>query len=110
MNILSLNGHFATRTSARRDMPRVAQRGANDTDFACEVSIDGHWLAISMQDAIAISPERIKRCTECGGRVRVHRRFSDGQLPRVEHLEAHSGCSLTKGFDGLRRRHRNALA
>jgi hypothetical protein len=38
----------------------------------CEVKAFGKWELVSIDKALSLNKERIKRCPECHGRVRAH--------------------------------------
>ncbi|TDU00784.1 hypothetical protein DFO45_0288 [Azorhizobium sp. AG788] len=82
------------------------------TDHECEIrSLDGGWEAVGVEEALGLPSSLLKRCPECHGRVRVHRASVNGMRAHFEHMEAHRGCSLSRGvpFSGVSSPHPVAL-
>lgn len=75
----------------------------------CEVKVRGEWVAVTIEDALRLDRDRLKRCSECHGRVRAHARGQDGMRPHFEHFERHSGCSKGDCFSGEKSYHRKRM-
>ena len=81
----------------------------NDT---CEVKVGAIWVAVTLDKALALHPDRIKRCVECHGGVRAHKTAVNGMQPHFEHFDAHPGCSRSRSvkFSGISRLHPRAVS
>jgi hypothetical protein len=75
----------------------------------CELKILEGWQPITLDEALSLHPDRVKRCPVCHGRVRAHKAGDDGAAARFEHVQTHLGCYLASDFDGNPRPHRKAL-
>ena len=77
---------------------------------ACEVQVKGVWVPVSLDEALnRLDASRTKRCVECHGQVRAHRRGDNGMAAHFEHLERHEGCSFGASFNGVKTPHRRSL-
>jgi len=77
-------------------------------ESTCELKIKGLREVITLEQALRLDKDRIKRCPECHGRVRAHGVGKSGTA-HFEHFENNPGCSLGYNFDGIKRRHRRRL-
>jgi len=75
----------------------------------CELKVRGVWTRITLEDALRLDKDRIKRCLECQGQVRAHQAGKNGEAAHFEHYERNPGCSLGHFFDGTPRMHRKPL-
>ena len=76
----------------------------------CEVRVRGQWIRISLEDALRLDKDRLKRCPYCHGRVRAHATGKNGEVAHFEHYEAYSGCMWCYKYDGGgQRMHRKPL-
>jgi hypothetical protein len=82
---------------------------ANLPDQGCELRVREGWQPITLEEALALHPSRIKRCPICHGQVRAHQAAHNGMMAHFEHVELHPGCYLGSDFDGNPRPHRKAL-
>jgi hypothetical protein len=73
----------------------------------CELKVFGGWQPITLEEALGLHPDRIKRCPVCHGRVRA-RQAENGVGALVEHYITDPGCYLVEAFDGNPRPHRRA--
>ena len=71
----------------------------------CEVKIDGKWVTIDHETAVAAHLSDLKRCPDCRGRV-LH--YQGGQH-HFGHHTAHTGCRLAWNYSGKPSRHPDAL-
>jgi hypothetical protein len=78
-------------------------------ETGCELRILQGWEPITLEEALKLHPDRVKRCPICHGRVRAQKAADDGMVARFEHFEVHPGCYLESAFDGNPRPHRKAL-
>jgi hypothetical protein len=76
---------------------------------AWEVKVRGEWQRITLQDALRLDKDRLKRCPECYGRVRAHSVGKNGEAAHFEHFEQNPGCYLGHNFDGTKRSHRKPM-
>ena len=78
----------------------------------CEVKVGKDWVVITIDKALELHPDRIKRCPECHGKVRAHKTSVDGMRAHFEHFDAHAGCSRSRGvrFSGRSTRHPKAIS
>jgi hypothetical protein len=69
------------------------------TDNAmCEVRHRrGPWRRLSAKEALPLNTQTEKRCVECHGRVLA---LQVGGTTRIQHAQAHSGCTLGATYDG----------
>jgi len=81
-----------------------------DKDY-CEANYGNGWMLLSIEGALELNPETPKRCPECHGAVRAHKASVNGMRPHFEHLEAHEGCTRSRGvsFSGRSTPHPNPL-
>ncbi len=76
----------------------------------CEIKVGGNWQSFSIDAALALEPETLKRCPACNGRVRAHKKAVTGQKAHFEHITGHGGCSrMGKYFDGIPSLHPDPL-
>jgi hypothetical protein len=75
----------------------------------CEVKAFGKWELITIDKALALNKDRLKRCPECHGRVRAHNAGSDGTPAHFEHFREHKGCVRSYTFDGSHSMHPKAI-
>jgi hypothetical protein len=68
--------------------------------YFCEVRVRGTWTRISLEDALRLDKDRLKRCPACHGRVRAHGTGSNGAAAHFEHDEANPGCMWCYNYDG----------
>ena len=74
----------------------------------CEVDDGGSWVEIGTDDPRATGQAFRKRCIECVGAVRRYQ--ESGKTPFFEHMQAWSGCPLSKhNFSGKAAAHPAAL-
>ncbi len=76
----------------------------------CEFQERYEWLIMPVVAALHLNPEIRKRCPECLGEIVAC--WASGELPdRFEHIEPHSGCSLSHSvpFSGTKTQHPKAL-
>ncbi|PAJ85844.1 hypothetical protein DF011_05315 [Burkholderia ubonensis] len=69
-------------------------------EYCCELWGPSGWRTVSVIDALT-RPDRIVRCQECHGAVRLHVAGPHG-VPRAhaEHRIGHPGCSLGHYYNG----------
>lgn len=74
-------------------------------EYCCELWGPRGWRTVSVTHALT-RPERIVRCPECHGAVRLHMAGPNG-VPRAhaEHRVGHPGCTLGHYFKGIRSPH-----
>jgi hypothetical protein len=77
-------------------------------EASCELRVVGGWQPITLDEALQLNQDRVKRCPVCHGRVRA-RQTEEGASARFEHYVLDTGCYLIEGFDGNPRPHRRAL-
>lgn len=79
-------------------------------EYFCELWGARGWRKVSVVHALN-RPERIVRCSECHGAVRLHKAGPNG-VPRAhaEHRVGHTGCSLGHYFEGIRSPHPSPVA
>ena len=70
----------------------------------------GSWEPISIDKALGLHPERVKRCSECHGQVRAHKLGTTDQRAHFEHFRAHEGCSRSVEYAGTLSRHPKAIS
>jgi hypothetical protein len=58
----------------------------------CEVLVRREWTRISLEDALRLDKDWLKRCPACHGRVRTHATGSNGAAAHFEHDKANAGC------------------
>jgi len=75
----------------------------------CELKIRDGWQPITLEEALRLNPNRIKRCPVCHGRVRADQAGKNGMVAHFEHFQPHPGCYLGDAFDGNPRPHPRAL-
>jgi hypothetical protein len=75
----------------------------------CELKIRDGWQPITLEEALRLNTNRIKRCPVCRGRVRAYQAAKNGIAAHFEHFQPHSGCYLIDTFDGNPRLHPRAL-
>ena len=56
----------------------------------CQVKIDGEWITVDFDTAVAKHLSDKKRCPECWGQVRQYR--LQGITPHFMHVKANPGC------------------
>lgn len=62
--------------------------------LVCELGPD--WTDLDIENALKIPRgTRDMRCPACHGRVRPHKKASDGVAAHFEHYAKHAGCSLS---------------
>lgn len=66
----------------------------------CEVRVRGVWTRISLEDALRLDKDRIKRCPACHGRVRANATGRNSRVAHFAHYEANSGCMWCYTYDG----------
>jgi hypothetical protein len=79
---------------------------------SCKAKVHGTWTSITIDEALGAYADYLKRCPECHGRVRAHRRAKNGMRAHFEHHRAHAGCSLSRGvpFSGHHSIHPEAIS
>lgn len=76
----------------------------------CEVRVRGIWTSVTLEDALRLDKDRVKRCPDCHGRVRAHGTGRNGEQAHFEHFEANPGCMWCHNYDGAgKRMHRKPL-
>lgn len=77
----------------------------------CEVKVKGAWVRVSLEDALSrLDKDRLKRCPDCHGQLRVHATGSNGAVAHFEHHEANPGCMWCYNYDnGGKRMHRRPV-
>lgn len=80
-------------------------------DEDCEVKVGKKWVTVSIDRALGLHPDRVKRCPECHGKVRAHKAGVDGMRAHFEHFIAHDGCSRSRSvkFSGASTTHPRPL-
>jgi hypothetical protein len=81
----------------------------------CEAFFNGKWRVISISTALKFPQVKSKRCVECHGEVRIHRKGKKCSA-HAEHREGYysigfDGCSLSQEFKftGRKKMHPHAL-
>jgi hypothetical protein len=78
--------------------------------LACEIKIGNQWTEVDIDAALDSHQGQDMRCLRCNGRVRAHKKYSNGTPAHFEHEQAHKGCSLMDYiFEEPASRHPNAL-
>lgn len=76
----------------------------------CEVKDAGRWHPISVTKALGLDRSEPKRCPECHGNVRLHRKGHGPTSPaHFEHLPKHDGCKHSHRYAGKDFPHPNPL-
>ena len=75
----------------------------------CELKLRGEWTTITLEDALRLDKDRLKRCPECHGKVRAHGVGKNGEAAHFEHDEKNPGCYLGNYYDGIKRMHRRPM-
>jgi len=78
----------------------------------CQAKLEGKWVPITIDEALKLPRDHLKRCSECHGRVRAHRASINGMRAHFEHRVAHAGCPRSRGvpFSGQHSLHPEAIS
>ena len=77
---------------------------------ACEVKVDGRWLAVSLTDAHGKYTLAAKRCPACHGPVVVNGNYTAVFALTLMHRRTYVGCPLSKAYCGTPSLHPLALS
>jgi hypothetical protein len=83
---------------------------ANNGSPTCEVSIDGTWVTMSVDEVQVRHRDALKRCPACFGRLMIQGGYTAVRRTSVSHFRVHDGCPLIpRHYRGEPRRHPAAI-
>jgi len=83
--------------SMARHLRREAMHKGWGMDDTCEVKVADKWVLVTIDYALQLPPERVKRCPECQTLVRALNASADGTIrAHFEHIDPPKGCSRTR--------------
>lgn len=60
----------------------------------CEVSVEGAWVAMDIEEAQARHRDALKRCPACFGRLMIQGGYTAERRSSLSHFRVHDGCPL----------------
>ncbi|CAM3336088.1 MULTISPECIES: hypothetical protein [Methylobacterium] len=77
----------------------------------CEVSVEGAWVAMTVDEAQARHRDALKRCPACFGRLMIQGGYTAVRRASPSHFRVHDGCPLIpRHYKGAPSRHPAAIS